>query len=168
MKRAFTLVELLIVIIIVSVLAAIAIPKVVQNGRRSEDASLRSNLRILRVAVDRFYADTGYYPQRMSWLNDRPDEVMPTFPVITEAGVEVTISGTIYKGPYVTDDSGNALCLSQPNPRGGTYNHASPGLLVPVDPVSGLPYKCALVNGKFLITSSATGKDSTGVPYSSY
>lgn len=166
MKRAFTLVELLIVIIIVAVLAAIAVPKVAQHGRRSKEASLRYNLKLMRSAVDRFYADTGYYPQRMSWLNDFPSEVMPTFPVLKEDGTEVNISGTLYQGPYVTDDIGNGSFTSQPNPKGGVFTHSA--LRIPMDPVSSLPYKCSLTGGKFFVNSSASGNDSTGIPFSSY
>ena len=166
MKHAFTLVELLIVIIIVAVLSGIAIPKVAQHGRRSKEASLRYNLKLLRAAVDRFYADTGHYPQRMSWLNDLPAEVMPTFPVLKENGTEIQLSGSIYRGPYVTDDSGNGSFTSQPNPKGGVFSHAA--LQIPMDPVSRLPYKCVLVSGRFLVSSSATGNDSQGVAFSTY
>lgn len=153
-------------IIIVAVLAAIAIPKVAQNARRSKEASLRYNLKLMRSAVDRFYADTGHYPQRMSWLNDLPGEVMPTFPVLKEDGTEIQLSGTIYQGPYVTDDSGNGSFTSQPNPKGGVFTHSA--LKVPMDPVSGLPYKCQLSGRKFYVSSSASGNDSLGVPFSTY
>jgi general secretion pathway protein G len=61
-KRAFTLVELLIVIIVVSVLAAIAIPKVNESWRRASESSLRARLKIYRDAKDRFYTDCGCYP----------------------------------------------------------------------------------------------------------
>ena len=164
-QRAFTLVELLIVIIVVAILAGIAIPKISQQSRRSKEESLRYSLKLMRSAVDRFYADTGHYPQRMSWLNDRPDEVMPTFPALKEDGTEVNLSGTIYQGPYVTDDMGNGSFTSQPNPKGGNFTHSA--LRIPMDPVSGLPYKCQLTGGKFYVKSSATGNDSRGVPFSS-
>jgi general secretion pathway protein G len=166
MKRAFTLVELLIVVIIVAVLAAIAVPKFAQNARLSKEASLRSNLKLMKSAVDRFFADTGHYPQRMSWLNDQPNEVMPTFPVLKLDGTEIPISGTIYQGPYVTDDAGNGSFTSQPNPKGGVFTHTA--LRIPMDPVSGLPYRCALSNSRFTVSSSANGNDSRGVPFSSY
>jgi hypothetical protein len=57
--RAFTLVELLVVIIIVSILAAIAIPRFSDSALKAREASLRANLKLIREAGDRAEADTG-------------------------------------------------------------------------------------------------------------
>ena len=57
--RGFTLVELLIVIILIAVLAAIAIPRFSDSTLRSKEASLRANLALIRLAEDRAEADTG-------------------------------------------------------------------------------------------------------------
>ena len=58
-RNGFTLVELLIVIIIIAVLAAIAIPKFANSTQRSKEASLRRNLQLIRNAEERCAADTG-------------------------------------------------------------------------------------------------------------
>jgi general secretion pathway protein G len=59
MRRAFTLVELLVVIILIAVLAAIAIPRVGDSTLRAKEAQLRAQLKLLREAADRAEADTG-------------------------------------------------------------------------------------------------------------
>lgn len=166
--RAFTLVELLVVIIIVSVLGGIAIPKFTKQSQFSKESALRANLKLAREAVERFYNDTGHYPQRMSWLNDREFEVTPTFPAWTVNGVSVTLPGSVYRGPYISEDAGNGLVLSQPNPMGGVYSHSAPGLKVLLDPVSQKPFNCSLSGRIFRVWSSAAGNDSNGVAYSSY
>jgi prepilin-type N-terminal cleavage/methylation domain-containing protein len=59
MRRAFTLVELLIAIVIVAVLASIAIPKFADRTLKNKEAALRASLRIIREAGDRCEADTA-------------------------------------------------------------------------------------------------------------
>jgi len=61
-EQGFTLVELLIVVIILGILAAVAIP---QFGSSTDDArlqSLNSNLATLRSAVELYYQQHGEYP----------------------------------------------------------------------------------------------------------
>jgi general secretion pathway protein G len=53
-RFGFTLVELLIVIVILAVLAAIAIPKFMDSGTRSKESSLKSNLKLVRTALELF------------------------------------------------------------------------------------------------------------------
>ncbi|MCL6624610.1 MAG: prepilin-type N-terminal cleavage/methylation domain-containing protein, partial [Fimbriimonadales bacterium] len=62
LKKGFTLVELLIVIIIIAILAAIVVPKFADSGLRSKEAALKSNLKLLRNAVELFKADTAACP----------------------------------------------------------------------------------------------------------
>ncbi len=162
----FTLVEMLMVIIVIAVISAIAIPKVTKQIQLAKERSLRAQLRIARIAVEQFFNDTGYYPQRMSRLNDLKVDVTPTFPPLTPGGIEQSLPASLYRGPYISDDSGNKLFTSQPNPKGGTFTHAAMKIIF--DPISGNPFNCRLLNGVFTVTSSATGNDSNGVPYSSY
>jgi prepilin-type N-terminal cleavage/methylation domain-containing protein len=58
-RSGFTLVELLTVVILVSVLASIAIPKFSNTPLRSREANLKHNLKLIREAEDRCEADTG-------------------------------------------------------------------------------------------------------------
>ena len=142
--RAFTLVELLIVIVVLAVLAAIAIPKFADSGSRSKDSSLKSDLQIVRSAVDQFKTDTGAYPAALA---------------------DLTSSTTPGGGK---DAAGNAVPFTPTTPFHGPYLAG-----VPTDPVANnapLNYTTA-PNGTAVVgtvTTTATGNDSSGNPYSGY
>lgn len=60
-RRAFTLIELLIVVVIIGILAAIAIPKFAATKNKAYIASLKSDLRNLVTAEEAFFADSVKY-----------------------------------------------------------------------------------------------------------
>ena len=55
----FTLIELLIVVVIIGILAAIAIPKFANTKDRANQASMKSDLRNLASAMESYYGDNG-------------------------------------------------------------------------------------------------------------
>jgi len=58
-KNGFTLLEIIIVITILSVLTAAAIPMVRNTVKRERESELRIALRQIRQAIDRYYTDTN-------------------------------------------------------------------------------------------------------------
>ena len=96
--RAFTLVELLIVIIIVSVLATIAIPKVNDSWKRSSESAMKASLKAYRGAADQFYADCGCYPTMATLIDSQ------TAPLLCYDDNATTISlpAGRWKGPYLS------------------------------------------------------------------
>jgi general secretion pathway protein G len=62
-KRGFTLIELMIVVAIIGILAAIAIPKFSQLITKGNEANTKGNLGAIRSALSIYYGDTeGWYP----------------------------------------------------------------------------------------------------------
>jgi prepilin-type N-terminal cleavage/methylation domain-containing protein len=60
-RRGFTLIEILIVIVIIGILAAIAIPKFANSKDRAVLASLKSDLRNLMTAQETYFGDNQTY-----------------------------------------------------------------------------------------------------------
>src|SRR5689334_6831817 len=60
-RRGFTLIELLIVVVIIGVLAALAIPKFANSKQKADTTAMKSDLHALVVAEEAFFADSNYY-----------------------------------------------------------------------------------------------------------
>ncbi|MBU1998991.1 MAG: prepilin-type N-terminal cleavage/methylation domain-containing protein [Candidatus Omnitrophica bacterium] len=65
-KRSFTLVELMVVIAIVGILSATVIPQVIRSIDKARVARTGAELKMIQLAMDAYYADTGSYPPSVS------------------------------------------------------------------------------------------------------
>ncbi len=89
-RKGFTLIELLIVVVIIGILAAIAIPKFSNTKEKAYMAAMKSDLRNLVTAEEAYFADNTTYTTDQSATALNYDE---------SAGVTVTIAVTA--GPPV-------------------------------------------------------------------
>jgi len=69
--KGFTLIELLAVMVIIALLLTIAVPKYFSSVDRSREAILHQDLATIREALDKFYSDTGQYPDQLEDLVTR-------------------------------------------------------------------------------------------------
>jgi prepilin-type N-terminal cleavage/methylation domain-containing protein len=112
--KAFTLIELMIVVIILAILAAIAIPQFTQNKEEALDARIKADIKIIQNAVDLYKFEKNEYPSSISDLvNDgylrtepkHPDDQNYEYTLEKEADNNITGKVTITpKSPQNLND----------------------------------------------------------------
>jgi len=69
--RGFTLIEMVVVMATIGLLLALALPKYMATLERGKEQVLRQNIFQMREALDKYYGDTGKYPERLEDLVTR-------------------------------------------------------------------------------------------------
>ena len=118
--RAFTLVEMLLVLVILAVLAAIVIPKFAGRSQQAKETAAKTEISGFGIALDAYEVDSGSYPQGSAGLN---------------ALVQQPSNAQSWKGPYLSkgtippDPWGNAYIYTYPgknNPKGFDLSSVGP------------------------------------------
>ena len=99
----FTLIELLVVLAIVALLATLAVPRYFQSIDTAKETILTDNLRTTRETIDKFYGDTGRYPESLDELVEKKYlRALPIDPILESATAWVivppddTAKGNVY------------------------------------------------------------------------
>ena len=77
--HGFTLIELLVVLAIITSLMMLAAPRYFASIDHAKEVTLRQNITILRETIDKYYGDTGQYPDSLQQLVDK--RYLRTLPV---------------------------------------------------------------------------------------
>jgi len=73
-RRGFTLIELVVVILILAILAALIVPRVVGRTGDAKRAKAATDISTLRSLVNTFRADCDHYPDTLQDLRVRPSD----------------------------------------------------------------------------------------------
>jgi prepilin-type N-terminal cleavage/methylation domain-containing protein len=95
-RTGFTLIELLIVVVIIGVLAAIAVPKYETTKGKANTAALKSDLRNLTVAQESFFYENQAYTTDPNALKFRSSQnVAVTFVTANGSGWSATATHAV-------------------------------------------------------------------------
>ena len=72
-KRAFTLVELLVVVMILGALAAIAVPRMISGATNAKISACETNVDLINSQIELYYAQNGQWPQRLQAITGDPN-----------------------------------------------------------------------------------------------
>jgi general secretion pathway protein G len=88
MEKGFTLIELLLVMVILTVLAAVVVPKFTKRSEQARITAANTDISNLEVALDAFEVDMGRYPTSTEGLKALVEQPSSS-------------STTTWKGPYI-------------------------------------------------------------------
>jgi len=104
-RRAFSLIELLLVLVILAVLAGIIVPRFAKRSEQARVTAAQTDIAMLETALDLFETDNGRYPTTQEGLQV----------LLTKPG-----SAPDWRGPYIKKGMPS-------DPWGNAYIYACPG-----------------------------------------
>ncbi|MCK5684920.1 prepilin-type N-terminal cleavage/methylation domain-containing protein [bacterium] len=112
-NAGFTLLELSIVIAIIGILYLVAMPRGDKVAHKARESVLKTNLRIVRECIDKYYGDNGEYPAELEALVEkRYIRSIPVDPITNSSKTWVTISSAQQKDDIFNIKSGsNSMSL---------------------------------------------------------
>ncbi len=102
----FTLIEVMLVVVILGILAAVVLPRLVGRTEQARLAAAQQQIESLSIALEAYYLDNGKFPTTADGL-----------PVLRVRPV----TAANWKGPYLKKDA-------PPDPWGQPYVYVAPGL----------------------------------------
>jgi general secretion pathway protein G len=122
-QRAFTLIELLLVLVILGILAAIVVPKFAGRTEQARLTAATTQINSFSTALDAFEVDNGYYPKGRNGLTDLVQQPRDAQnwkgPYLKEVPLDPWNNAYIYEYPGKHNPNGYDLSSMGPDGRTG-------------------------------------------------
>lgn len=104
-QDGFTIIELIIVVAMIGILAAMIMPALKNQPTRAKEAVLKTNLRTLRDVLDQHKGDKGHYPSSLEVLvDDGYLREVPIDPMTGAADWAVVYEEASFEEPFAETD----------------------------------------------------------------
>jgi prepilin-type N-terminal cleavage/methylation domain-containing protein len=114
-RKGFTLIELLIVVVIIGILAAIAIPKFANTKEKAYVTAMKSDLKNLGTAEEAYFADNRTYTTTLTAAQyNKSSGVSVTIGTATASGWSATATHTSTTKTCAITYGGSATTDGQP------------------------------------------------------
>lgn len=120
MKKGFTLVELLGVLILLSLISILIIPNVLRTSSKAEENSFKESVKGLIRSVEEYYAIDSNFPEEGISINELPSDMEIKNIEEFESGLVKIIDSTYYvddvtNGLYCANGKRNSLIITKGN-----------------------------------------------------
>jgi general secretion pathway protein G len=124
-RSAFTLIELLLVLVILAVLAAVVVPKFTNRSEQARLTAAKTDISNIESAIDTFEVDCGRYPstdEGLRALVEQPSNVQNWHGPYIKRGVPSDPWGNAYVYRYPGSHNANSYDLFSAGPDGHEGN----------------------------------------------